>query len=64
MQKSIWKWIIILFVVLPFAYYYTFISFMTIITGGKLLNYLVFVLLCIVIIVINTLIIKEINKIK
>lgn len=62
MSKSIWKWVIILFAILPFTYCYTFISFVNAINSGRLINYVLFVLFCIVIITINILIIKEINK--
>ena len=61
-MKNKTLWIVILFILMPVAYYFAFVSFFIVKAGGNTLNYLIFFVSCLFIIITNVALIKQISK--
>lgn len=62
MKKRSVLYVAILFLLMPVAYYFTYMSFALVITNGKFLNYLILIASLAVIIATNIFLLKKINR--
>ena len=62
MRKNIVFWAIILFIIMPIAYYFSIMALQLSIGTGKVLNYIIMIVSLCTIIVANIMILKRISK--
>ena len=62
MKKDSVLYFVILFVLMPVAYYFTYMSIIFVVKGGKFFNYLILIVCVKVIITTNIFLLRKINR--